>query len=424
MRYDASGNLVRRVQNGYPADSFITQASTNRLLELRSGVDGPRRFIYDVDGSRRSEIDSVGDGTGDRWYFYDGLGRTSGMRVWSSPDDLGGLQFHGGPNSCRYDPLGRQVIACANAAPHLGFDGDNIVRAADWSIVQGPNIDDPLVGFLHGSSGQELELFHVTDGQGRHYATADGTGYLDSDVTGSVAHIGWNATGGSGVSSTFKAERLSGPAAPGLSFFRNRIYDQQTGRWTQEDPIGVAGGVNLYQFNGNNPVAYTDPWGLCPNVTVDGKNIQIDANLVVNGGTPADATAVASGIRDNWSGNVGGYNISVNLNDTSAPTIEVNIQGRGIGDQISGAGVSYGCGMGGKINMYASNRGSATGRLAAHEFGHTLGNLRHAGNARLLMAPRAGQGITGDQIQHVIRECENGKKKESDSTTTEKNDDT
>lgn len=32
----------------------------------------------------------------------------------------------------------------------------------------------------------------------------------------------------------------------------------------QEDPLGVAGGLNLYQFNGNNPVTFTDPFGLCP----------------------------------------------------------------------------------------------------------------------------------------------------------------
>ncbi|MGH2608426.1 MAG: RHS repeat-associated core domain-containing protein, partial [Tepidiformaceae bacterium] len=39
-------------------------------------------------------------------------------------------------------------------------------------------------------------------------------------------------------------------------------YDQTTGRWTQEDPIGIAGGVNLYQYVGNNPARLTDPFGL------------------------------------------------------------------------------------------------------------------------------------------------------------------
>ncbi len=38
--------------------------------------------------------------------------------------------------------------------------------------------------------------------------------------------------------------RLAQPNAPGLSFFRSRVYDQETGRWTQEDPIGLAGGIN------------------------------------------------------------------------------------------------------------------------------------------------------------------------------------
>jgi uncharacterized protein RhaS with RHS repeats len=57
---------------------------------------------------------------------------------------------------------------------------------------------------------------------------------------------------------------MSGADVPGLSFYRNRAYDQTTGRWTQEDPIGVAGGLNLYQFNGNNPVSHNDPFGLCP----------------------------------------------------------------------------------------------------------------------------------------------------------------
>lgn len=28
--------------------------------------------------------------------------------------------------------------------------------------------------------------------------------------------------------------------------------------------MGVASGLNLYQFNGNNPVTFTDPFGFCP----------------------------------------------------------------------------------------------------------------------------------------------------------------
>ncbi|MGH8437404.1 MAG: RHS repeat-associated core domain-containing protein, partial [Pseudomonas sp.] len=50
----------------------------------------------------------------------------------------------------------------------------------------------------------------------------------------------------------------------GLSHFRNRHYSAEHGRFLQEDPIGFAGGLNLYAYAGNDPASYTDPFGLNP----------------------------------------------------------------------------------------------------------------------------------------------------------------
>jgi RHS repeat-associated protein len=52
--------------------------------------------------------------------------------------------------------------------------------------------------------------------------------------------------------------------AVGTHYRRNRYYDPSTGRFTQEDPIGLAGGINLYGFAAGDPVGYSDPFGLCP----------------------------------------------------------------------------------------------------------------------------------------------------------------
>lgn len=57
---------------------------------------------------------------------------------------------------------------------------------------------------------------------------------------------------------------VDGRADPsGLTYMRNRFYDPRGGRFVQEDPIGLAGGMNLYGFVGGDPVNHSDPFGLC-----------------------------------------------------------------------------------------------------------------------------------------------------------------
>lgn len=52
--------------------------------------------------------------------------------------------------------------------------------------------------------------------------------------------------------------------AIGLYFLRARYYSPTFQRFISEDPLGVAGGANLYAYAGNNPISLRDLLGLHP----------------------------------------------------------------------------------------------------------------------------------------------------------------
>ena len=58
------------------------------------------------------------------------------------------------------------------------------------------------------------------------------------------------------------------------NFFRD--YDPATGRYIESDPIGLRGGVNVYNYAGENPVSHIDPKGL---FTVDKECCKNDPDL-------------------------------------------------------------------------------------------------------------------------------------------------
>lgn len=54
-------------------------------------------------------------------------------------------------------------------------------------------------------------------------------------------------------------------AETGLHYNYFRNYDPSTGRYVESDPLGLAGGLNVYAYGNLNPINTTDPLGLRSN---------------------------------------------------------------------------------------------------------------------------------------------------------------
>jgi RHS repeat-associated protein len=253
--YDSSGNVVR-IQTGTIVDrQYTIAAAHNRITQMDDlTASNNYRKVMRYDGEGARSADSVTCTGCDpamtflRYYYYDGLGRTSGVRTRSGPSWIGST------NSCQYDPLGRLHAPCDNQSPRLGYDGDNVTRTqpdgngSAWTFVHGPGTDDPLMGYYKQSGHY---VYWVTDGQGRQYAVGWTSG-TDYSAEAPYVNLGGKFAGGITNAHTFAALRYPNTELPDLGFFRNRFYDLESGRWTQEDPIGFAGGFNLYAYVGVN----------------------------------------------------------------------------------------------------------------------------------------------------------------------------
>lgn len=298
-RFNRYGWMVNQTTGGV-AESFTYDKSGNRTSWLKSS--GNRYYRYhetpyasnvlildsaathtnstkgrisnNANGARVFQYRTPSGGGGDqidKFFYYDGMGRIAGARDHSVTSS----NFI----DCNwYDPDGKLFVSCDGlGSQRQVFDGANVASLVDdrWVFISGPGVDDPVLGLYRPPTGPSHVLYYyVTDGSGRQLAIAKPDGSFSATDSDYIEGAGGKYAGGTANAQSYSASRMEAPAnAPGISYFRNRAYDQATGRWLQEDPIGVAGGVNLYQFNGNNPVAFTDPFGLSPCKDANGNTV-------------------------------------------------------------------------------------------------------------------------------------------------------
>jgi RHS repeat-associated protein len=206
-----------------------------------------------------------------------------------SPTCVGSLEY-------RYDALNRRVFVSALFAPDCGstchnyteqtiWDGDQVlgeIRSARSGFQQsgtiaythGGGLDAPLSLVCHGLTSGPVTIVPHSNWRGQYHAGS----YTDGAVAGNsrldLREVRWPAENAGAYLNPLRPFRRDAPwmgslvqsseDASGLMYRRNRYYDPKTGRFTQEDPIGLAGGLNTYGFADGDPVSYDDPYGLCP----------------------------------------------------------------------------------------------------------------------------------------------------------------
>src|SRR5438093_2647087 len=140
--------------------------------------------------------------------------------------------------------------------------------------VHGPGLDAPLA-LIDGRFSERRIVNANWRGLAESSVWPDGSAADCSLMSGTCTTIAWPA--GQGVYFRPVPQPVGAPTATwvgslvvngadgtGLLYRRNRYYDPASGRFTQEDPIGLAGGLNLYGFAGGDPVNFSDPFGLFP----------------------------------------------------------------------------------------------------------------------------------------------------------------
>ena len=84
-----------------------------------------------------------------------------------------------------------------------------------------------------------------------------------------------------------------------LYLTRHRLYSPVLRRFLSADPLGIAGGLNLYAYANGNPLAYIDPLGLCASDSDWGMRIGDFFEMIGNGLSTAGGN-LARGVDGTW----------------------------------------------------------------------------------------------------------------------------
>ena len=263
--YDASGRRTRVggsfARLGFPAAvGSHTYNAANQMTQR-----GSTTLTYDANGNL------TGDGTN----TYN----------WEARNHLSSMSGPGLSASFLYDGIGRRIKKTVNgSATEYLYDGVSTVQ----EISGGTPVANLLTGGLDATftrtdaSGTRTFL---TDGLGSTLALLDANGTTQTQYT----YEPFGKTTASGTSSNNSQYAGRENDGTGLYFNRARYYSPTLQRFLSEDPAGFSAGINFFAYVDNDPLNFTDPFGLDKNGLLDALQLGLDLlGLIPGAGEPFD----------------------------------------------------------------------------------------------------------------------------------------
>ncbi|WP_444930190.1 RHS repeat-associated core domain-containing protein [Microbulbifer sp. SSSA002] len=275
--HDPAHNILAAAnsKDGAKQQASATQAKGNRLA-----FRGDTYYRYDIHGNRIAELRGKGQKLQTRYHYNcrQQLVRVEKLKLEEGAEQLQ-QEIH-----YQYDPLGRRIGKSSNSE-HTNFlwDGNILLRENKADIHTQQDLNTRTYYFEPGTfkpvalkeGKQEKEQvyhYHLD-----HLGTPDTLTNQEGEVVWSVAYKSYGNIALAHKNQIEQPIRFQGQyfdEETGLHYNRFRYYDPQVGEFTQQDPVGLLGGSNSYQYV-PNPVGWVDPSGLT--ATKEGPYRQVNA---------------------------------------------------------------------------------------------------------------------------------------------------
>ena len=249
--YDLSGNRTTQVHNTNATTSSVDPGS-NRL----QGISGPTSKSYSYDAAGHL----TGDGT--FTYTYNAAGR----RITATGPTLNaGYAYNGLGQRVQKTVNGVTTLFVYDDQGHLfgEYDGNGqLLQEIVWFGALPIAVLKPATP---PSTGVELFYLHADHLGTPRKITRPGDNQVlwdwECEAFGNTLPNP-NPTGQGDFVFNLRFPGQYADTETGLHYNYFRDYDPSTGRYSQSDPIGLAGGINTYGYVKGNPINAFDPKGL------------------------------------------------------------------------------------------------------------------------------------------------------------------